>query len=205
MRVDEALAAAAQRQQVFADAVIAIAVTLLALGLPVPRGDTNAELLASAGEHLDDYSMFCISFVVIFLRWSSHHRVFRYVVGTDRTVGLLSGVWLFLLVLTPFTTEVLSGDGAFQVRFGLYATVQGLVSVTFLFMTRHVVRTGLARDVAPSAVFSHAIGGSATSAAGFFVSIPVSFVTPWAYALWAAVPVLAGVLARARRRAAGLA
>ena len=39
---------AAERQTLFSDAVIAIAITLLALELPVPEGATDAELLRSA-------------------------------------------------------------------------------------------------------------------------------------------------------------
>src|SRR3954463_2152143 len=55
---------AAERLTAFSDAVVAIAITLLALGLPVPRGATNTELLRSAGDHLDDYLAFLISFAV---------------------------------------------------------------------------------------------------------------------------------------------
>ncbi|MFF5992640.1 TMEM175 family protein [Prauserella flavalba] len=188
MPADEGEAAAVQRQQLFTDAVVAIAITLLALGLPVPQGRTNADLLSSAGEHWDDYLAFGISFVVIFLRWSGHHRVFRHVVGTDRVVGVLTACWLFLMVLTPFATEVLSGDGAFQARFGFYAFIQAALSLIFLALVRHVKRAGHVRDGTPVRMFRHAVSGSAVTAVAFLVSIPVAFVTQWAFACWAAIP-----------------
>src|SRR4051794_8977616 len=74
-----ARAVAAERLTFFADAVIAIAITLLALELPTPLGSTNHELLESVGEHQGEYIAFLISFVVIGAHWSGHHRVFRHV------------------------------------------------------------------------------------------------------------------------------
>ncbi|MFC4003217.1 TMEM175 family protein [Prauserella oleivorans] len=200
MRADEGVTAAAQREQQFVDAVIAIAITLLALGLPLPEGATNDDLLRSAWGHRQDYAVFAISFVVIYVRWAGHHRVFRHVVATDGGMGLLTAAWLFLVVLTPFATEVLSGDGAFAVRFGFYALVQGAMSLVFVVMMRQVVRAGLARDGTPAGVFRRAATGSAVSAVAFVGSVPLSVVTPWAYACWALVPALGEVAARLRRR-----
>lgn len=61
MQVDEAQILAAERQQLFVDAVIAIAITLLALELPVPRGATNGEMLRAAWAARLEYIAFGIS------------------------------------------------------------------------------------------------------------------------------------------------
>ena len=71
--------ASAERLSFFADAVIAIAITLLALELPKPEGTTNAELLHSVGVHRGDYIAFLISFLVIGSHWAAHQRVFSVV------------------------------------------------------------------------------------------------------------------------------
>jgi Endosomal/lysosomal potassium channel TMEM175 len=73
--------AAAERLMFFSDAVIAIALTLLALDLPVPGGIENATvsipaMVNDARQHLDDYLAFLISFLVIAAHWRLHHRVF---------------------------------------------------------------------------------------------------------------------------------
>ena len=53
-----ARAVAAERLTFFSDAVIAIAITLLALELPVPSGETNHDLLHSVGELRAEYIAF---------------------------------------------------------------------------------------------------------------------------------------------------
>ena len=111
----EVRAIAAERLTFFADAVIAIAVTLLALDLPVPAGDTNSAMLHSAFDHRDGYLAFCISFLVIASHWRGHHSVFRYVTHLDgRLTGLTIG-WLFLQVVTPFATRVITGNGVTKI------------------------------------------------------------------------------------------
>ena len=111
---------ATERLIFFCDAVVAIAITLLALDLPVPptRG------------YWDDYLAFVISFAVISAHWRGHHRVFRYVVRSGPIVGL-SLLWLFFIVLTPLATRVITAEGDFAPRFIFYAAVQALAGLTF--------------------------------------------------------------------------
>jgi hypothetical protein len=84
--------AAVERLMFFSDAVIAIALTLLALQLPIPGGTEDvdsisiSEMLRDARRHIDDYIAFLISFVVIAAHWRIHHRVFRYVRVATRPI-----------------------------------------------------------------------------------------------------------------------
>src|SRR3712207_632078 len=93
----EVAAAAAERLTFFSDAVVAIAITLLAIELPVPRGETTAELLASVRQESFEYLSFLISFVVIGTHWRIHHSVFRHVRRADGPVVPLSLLWLLLI------------------------------------------------------------------------------------------------------------
>jgi hypothetical protein len=107
--------AAAERLMFFTDAVVAIALTLLALQLPIPGGIENvprsiSEMVRDAGQHFDDYLAFLISFVVIAAHWRLHHREFRYVRVASPAVIRLNIYWLLLIVITPFTTRTLSVD-----------------------------------------------------------------------------------------------
>ncbi len=108
--------------------------TLLALGLPVPEAGTNNEVLASVGHNAGEYIAFLISFAVIGRYWVRHLRLFRYVREDGGMLVRWNLLWLLTIVLTPFATRVLSGDGAFETRFTFYAIVQSLSGLFFLRM-----------------------------------------------------------------------
>jgi len=194
---------AAERQTLFSDAVIAIAITLLALELPVPEGATNAELLRSAVADRGEYLAFLISFVVIWAHWSGHHRTFRYVTGFDQPLSVLNGVWLLMQVITPFATKVISGDDAYQVRFGFYAVIQGVASIIFAAMVLHMRRAGLYRPGTPAHVFETGLMRSWLLAAAFLVSIPVSLLTQYSWICWIVVPLIGGRVFHLLRRGRG--
>jgi uncharacterized membrane protein len=193
----EVRAIAAERLTFFADAVIAIALTLLALDLPKPDGDTNGALLRSALDHREEYLAFGISFAVIAAHWSAHHRVFRYVTTLGGRLTGLSLIWLFMQVVTPFATRVITGQGAFQARLGFYALVQCAAFVLFLLILREIRTRGLYRDNTPLEKLSYT--RTATRLAGFLASIPISFLTHWAYVCWIAPPVLLDIRRLVRR------
>jgi uncharacterized membrane protein len=182
-----------ERLVFFSDAVVAIAMTLLALELPVPGSDPkpdNQAVLAYFGDHRNEYIAFLISFAVVAAQWGGHHRTFATVTHlAGRLVGY-NMLWLLTIVVTPFATKVLTGDGAFQVRFITYAGVQALSGLFFLLMFIELSRLRLRKDTTSRRAV---LGGyvrliSTTSA--FLISIPVSFFTHAAYVCWIAIPVL---------------
>jgi uncharacterized membrane protein len=181
----------AERVVFFSDAVVAIAITLLALDLPVPAGTdsmTNGQLLHALGQHWPDYLAFLISFLVIGNHWATHRRVFRYVNKIDNQVSQLNMLWLFMVVLIPFASRLLAGDGGFGIRFTSYALIQVIASATLWLMARRLVGKNMLRASAPGSV-RHVDNAPTIGIIGsFLVSIPVSFFTHWSFALWAASP-----------------
>ncbi|HEX3650909.1 MAG TPA: TMEM175 family protein [Pseudonocardiaceae bacterium] len=192
-------AIAVERLTFFADAVIAIAVTLLALDLPVPRGDTNLEMWHSTTANAEAYLAFAISFLVISRRWAAHHHIFRYVTHLDGRLRGFTMAWLFTQIVTPFATRVIVGDGAFQFRFGFYVLVQLVSQAVFTLMVREVETRHLYRDDTPPDLFRRTYLREIGMAAGFVVAVPVSFFTAWAYACWALGPLAMNLMRRLRR------
>jgi uncharacterized membrane protein len=100
-----------ERLITFADAVVAIAMTLLVL----PLVDIPGELADDAGvgaaftQHGAEIRGFVISFVVIWALWTAHHRTMEYFRGYDAVILRLTLVWLFTIVVLPFTTQLLTG------------------------------------------------------------------------------------------------
>jgi uncharacterized membrane protein len=183
-------AIAAERLTFFADAVIAIAITLLALNLSLPDGVTNGEVLRSALAHRDEYLAFVISFIVIAAHWRGHHLIFRYVTHLDGHLVGLTIAWLFAQVVLPFATRVLTGNGAFQSRFGFYSIVEILAFVFFMLMVREIQRHHLYRDIIPPDLFRNIYLRLLGFAAGFALSIPVSFFTHYSYVCWVVGPMV---------------
>ncbi len=190
----------AERLVFFSDAVVAIAITLLALGLPLPAGlnptSTNAQVFAGMRADHSYYLAFLISFVVIANHWRSHHRLYRNVSKLDARILTLNFVWLLMIVITPFATRLISAEGGFGTRFTVYAVIQVLTVLTFLLMSRHI-RTGkLLRPGAPAPATGADDVALLAVAAMFAISIPVAFVTQWAFLFW----VFSSFAAKAARR-----
>ena len=78
-----AVSRATERLIFFSDAVVAIAITLLAIDLPVPEEPNAAAFWASARHSTGHYVAFLISFFVIAAAWSNHHDAFRYTIRVD--------------------------------------------------------------------------------------------------------------------------
>lgn len=193
---------AAERLVFFSDAVVAIAITLLALELPLPEGVTATELLRSLGDHRSEYISFLISFVVIGGHWRAHHRLFHWVDRLGGRLVQLSFGWLLMQVIMPFATKVIGEDGAFEFRFPFYALVQIVTLVFFLLMAWQIRRHHLYRADTPADVFAGVYRGVGAMIVAFAVSIPVAFFTQWAYACWIVVPLVAALLFRLRSPAA---
>jgi uncharacterized membrane protein len=196
---DEVEFISAERLIFFSDAVAAIAMTLLAITLAVPGGATEKAVLHGLWHDRLSYLDFLISFVVIGGHWRSHHRLFRYVVRLDERIITTNMVWLLMIVLIPFATRLLSGNGGFGVRFSLYAVIQILTVLTFLQMSRHISAKGLLRPEAPPPSTQYDDVSMLTVAAMFALSIPVAFVTQWAFAFWVASSPVAKAVGRRHR------
>jgi uncharacterized membrane protein len=193
---------AAERLTFFSDAVVAIAMTLLAIDLPVPEGSTIKIFWASVEHDEGHYASFLISFVVIAAAWRGHHELFRYAKRTDGRLLTLNTCWLLTIVLIPFATKLLIVGGqsltTHALRFGFYALLQVLQSALLYAMLRHMIANGLA-DLPPS-VTDRLTRGAYGVMIGFGLSIPVFFITPAGWVLWFASPVVTRLLRPRRSR-----
>jgi uncharacterized membrane protein len=198
-------ARSADRVVTFSDAVVAIAITLLALDLPIPhpKNDSNLAMLRALGHNWPSYFAFLISFAVISGHWGSHRAIFRYVNRiNDRVIGT-NMIWLLMMVATPFAARTLAGSGGFAIRFSLYALVQIVASVCLVRLGNELAQDHLLRDDAPESAKHPDNLARYVTIGSFAVSIPVAFVSPWAYAVWAAGPAVASRVLRSRRNGAG--
>jgi uncharacterized membrane protein len=96
-----------ERMILFSDAVFAIAITLLVIEIKIPEIHENVSdkaLLKSLGHLIPKFLGFLVSFMLIGLNWSIHHRMFGYVTSYDRRLLFLNLAFLFFIALMPFST-----------------------------------------------------------------------------------------------------
>jgi TMEM175 potassium channel family protein len=118
-----------ERVLFFCDAVVAIAITLLAL---------NLKLEIPAGQHLSfadlllpwrTYVAFIMSFITIAGLWRTHHDFFIYINKMDQLMLYLNIGWLLFIVVLPFSTSVLSSHFGDTASVFLYSANIFLLSV----------------------------------------------------------------------------
>ncbi|MHB8681005.1 MAG: TMEM175 family protein [Acidimicrobiales bacterium] len=146
------------RLEAFSDGVFAIAITLLALDLAVPRVDTGG-LPAALGHQWPQYAAFVVSFAVIGIIWINHHGLLALAGRVDRTVLALNLVVLLAVVSIPFSTRLLAtyltkggtnAHVAAAVYSGVFLVMAIAMSMLFLAITGD--RRRLHESLEPSAL-----------------------------------------------------
>ena len=161
----------------FSDAVMAIAVTLLAVDLRVPM--TAIRTAALLSKDANSLVGFAISFAVIGLFWLGHHGIFRYITAFDRPLIGLNLVFLGTIAFLPYPTDVLSrpfSDRGAVIFYAICGAAAGLAEgAVWLYATRP--GSGLA-DPSVARVWLHTTLRIARIPAVFVASIPVALVAP---------------------------
>ncbi len=96
-----------ERLILFSDAVFAIAITLLVIEIKIPELHENVSdkaLLQSLAHLLPKFLGFLISFMMIGLYWTVHHRMFGFVTNYTPKLLVLNLAFLFFVALMPFST-----------------------------------------------------------------------------------------------------
>ncbi len=127
---DDLDAPGVERLLALSDGVVAIALTLLVLQLVVPpiEGVSSADARSAsylwhqlAGDGVDQFIAYVVSFYVIAQFWLTHHRVFRTIRGHAEGLAWWNFTFLFTITLMPFTSELLGRFGANPVSIDLFA------------------------------------------------------------------------------------
>lgn len=99
------------RLEAFADAVFAIAITLLIIEIRLPPHDELADQggLTGALLHLwPSYVGYLISFVVIGIMWANHHSLMKLIDRVDHGFITLTLLLLMCVAFLPFPTAVMA-------------------------------------------------------------------------------------------------
>jgi uncharacterized membrane protein len=176
----------------FTDGVMAVAITLLVLNIDVPdlRSGNEDELADELLDLLPSFAAYALTFALVGRYWVVHHRLFERLRGFDGTLMALNLAFLALIVLVPFSAELIDRYNEEAIAAAVFGGILGLAALVDWSMVRYVVRRQLVREEARDAMKSS--GAIALSlCAVFFLSVPAAFLNVHlAQALWLSVIVL---------------
>lgn len=131
-----------ERLQTLADGIFAIALTLLVLSLPIPKG--SRDLAHDLLKQWPFYAAYFISFLTISIVWINHHALMDGVVKTDRTLMELTLLLLLFVALVPWPTgliaEYLRNADQSSAAAVTYGVVMTLMASSFTAMWLRLAR-----------------------------------------------------------------
>ncbi len=104
------------RIETLVDGIFAIAMTLLILSLAVPevsRPLTDTVINNVLSSLYPKFYVFVLSFILLALFWTMHHRAFHYIKKADNIFLWLNIIWLLFIVMVPFTQTLIGEYGRF--------------------------------------------------------------------------------------------
>jgi uncharacterized membrane protein len=166
----------------FSDAVLAISITLLVLGLEVPSVHKvpEHELPEFLVDSLPSILAYITSFILVGMYWLQHYVIFHYVNQGNRTLVNLNGLFLLSVSFLPFPTglqAVYRGDRLAVVFFGCAHIFCGLTLLALWLYATHQHRL-VAREIPPRIIKSMTLR-IAISPALSVLAIAASFFSVW--------------------------
>lgn len=182
-----------ERMILFSDAVFAIAITLMALEIKVPfieNGVTDNALLDALGHLVFKFAGFLISFFIIGLYWTVHHRMFSYVENYNNRLLWLNLLFLLSIILMPFSSGMY-GEYSHKIELIVPYTVY-VFNICFTGYLNYRLwkyignpKNKIASHALSKNVLSISIKRSLVPSVIFFLSLLVTFFEP--VTIWAAV------------------
>jgi uncharacterized membrane protein len=184
----------------FTDGVFAIAITILVLGIDVPEELPDEDLHGFLVDSWPQLFAYFLSFAVIGRHWVSHHNVFAMLQNFDHKLMALNLVYLSLVVLIPFPTNLIGEYGSETDAVVLYAFVIATSAMLSWLMLRYALRRRLIHP--DSVAAAHEVSRATLEPAiVFYLSIPVAIFSPVLAQLSWLLLILSGRRARRARRA----
>ena len=203
-----------ERMILFSDAVFAIAITLLVIEIKIPDFHENVSdkaLLNALAHLIPKFIGFLISFSLIGIYWTVHHRMFGFVTSYSRKLLLLNLLFLFFIALMPFSTGFYSeyaGPELYlnQVKVPLTFYVLNFCCVGFtnFFMWLYVTnpKNKVAEPPMEPVTAKLAKLRSFVVPFIFLLMLPIAYLTNVILAVWVPtlIPVVLGVMQRRIRK-----
>ncbi len=131
------------RIEALTDGIYAVAMTLLVIDLKLPEGvhiGSEDDLVAALAHLIPRAIAWIISFMVLAIFWTGHHRVFAHVRRADGFLTALNLLQLAFVTLMPFSSALSGEHGSRVTSQVVFSTNMALLAITALVIARHVHR-----------------------------------------------------------------
>jgi uncharacterized membrane protein len=191
----------------FSDAVMAIAITLLAIDLKVPEIAASAasvELPRALSEMGPRFMSFIISFFVIGVYWMSHHRYFQFIQRYDSGLVVLNLLFLLFIVLMPFVAALFGQYYYLPLGMSLYAAAVAGTGLSMAVLWWYASHGHRLVDEHLDERFIRARSIALAVPLLFLVSIPFAFFSrTLAVAMWCTLPLVSYLVMKYAERKRG--
>jgi uncharacterized membrane protein len=185
----------------FSDGVMAVAITLLVLNIEVPQVRDTADLPSELWDLLPSLASYALAFALVGRYWILHHGLFEVLRGFDGVVMWLNLVFLALIALMPFATDLMDTYDRVPEAQAVFGALLGFAALTHWGMKTYTLRRGFIRDESARAAQMEGGVVALVLAGTFFLSIPVAFVsTTAAKLMWVGTIVLRDWVRRLAKR-----
>ena len=131
------------RLESFSDGVIAVAITLLALGIAVPHDLHGSSLGHALLGNWSQYAAYAVSFLTIGIIWINHHAMIARLREADHAILILNLLLLMTIGVLPFATDLMARYLRNPQGQSIAAAVYGgsflLMAITFSLLNHHIL------------------------------------------------------------------
>lgn len=156
------------------DGVFAITLTLLVLSFEAPAPD--ADLGSGLAELTPTVIAFGVTVFVVAIIWSAHHHLFDSFQAIDGTIVSLNFLYLALVAVLPFPSELIGTFVTEPLAWVLFATVIAAITLVDTVMFIYAQRAGLLKTKVSSRMYRLDLLDGVLTASVFIISIPLAFV-----------------------------
>ena len=132
------------RIEALTDGIFAIAMTLLVLALAVPDISgplSNMVVQNSLYNIIPSFYTLVLSFILLALFWSVHHRVFQRTKRVDDILLWINMIWLLFIVMVPFSASLTGKYGEFSISHIIFNINMLGISIFLALNTFYVHRS----------------------------------------------------------------
>jgi uncharacterized membrane protein len=196
---------ATNRLESFSDGVIAVAITLLVLGIGVPKTGARHTLGHELLAQWPQYAAYAVSFLTIGIIWINHHAMLSRLARADHTILILNLLLLMTIGLIPFATNLMAdylrAPSGQSLAAAVYSASLLLMSVTFSLLNYHILiaKAHLMADELSLPRRRQIFRRAVTGLIPYTIAIPVAFASPYvtlaicgALGLFYALPIASG-------------